>query len=98
MLEHIKKKFKQKCFQIDLDDEYCFPAEKDFIFPNTFVIQAAIENYCIKNKLQIEYISKEKPISFILDGKTKYSVELVLVRGHFYSGYTIMCKEILEEI
>ena len=74
-----------------------FPNEKDFVYPNSLVIQAALENYCLKNGIHLEYISKYKPITFILDGKTKYTAEAQLIRGRFYSGYTLICTEILED-
>ena len=47
--------------------------------------------------IHLEYISKYKPITFILDGKTKYTAEAQLIRGRFYSGYTLICTEILED-
>ena len=84
-------------FSIELDDQNCFPNEKDFVYPNSLVIQAALENYCLKNGIHLEYISKYKPITFILDGKTKYTAEAQLIRGRFYSGYTLICTEILED-
>lgn len=87
----------KKSFSIELDDQNCFPNEKDFVYPNSLVIQAALENYCLKNGIHLEYISKYKPITFILDGKTKYTAEAQLIRGRFYSGYTLICTEILED-
>ena len=55
------------------------------------------KNYCLKNGIHLEYISKYKPITFILDGKAKYTAEAQLIRGRFYSGYTLICTEILED-
>ena len=73
----------KRSFSIELDDQNCFPNEKDFVYPNSLVIQAALENYCLKNGIHLEYISKYKPITFILDGKTKYTAEAQLIRGRF---------------
>ena len=53
----------KRSFSIELDDQNCFPNEKDFVYPNSLVIQAALENYCLKNGIHLEYISKYKPIT-----------------------------------
>lgn len=42
-------KWAKQFIQIDLEDKYYYPSEKDFAYPTVFVMQAAIENYCIKN-------------------------------------------------
>ena len=50
-----------------------------------------------ENGIHLEYISKYKPITFILDGKQIITAEAQLIRGRFYSGYTLICTEILED-
>ena len=46
----------KRSFSIELDDQNCFPNEKDFVYPNSLVIQAALENYCLKNGIHLEYL------------------------------------------
>lgn len=97
MLKNIVKRIIRKTFTIDLEDKYCFPNQKDFIYPNSLVLQAVIENYCIKNGIQIEYVKKENPIIFILNGKTKYEAKAFLGHGRYDQGYTVKCIEIIGE-
>lgn len=94
-LEEFKKNISKRGFTITLEDPYCYPAAKDFVFPDVYVMQAAIENYCLRHGLTMEYISKEKPITFLVDGKRKYEAKLELVKGRFYSGYAVYCEEVL---
>lgn len=91
----LKDRFFRKSFVIELEDEYCYPGDKNFKMADALVMQAAIENYCISSHETIEYLSKEKPITFILNGKHKYTAKLVLGRGRFNQGYYIACTEII---
>lgn len=93
MLDDFKKNMKRKGFVIDLEDRYSLPKEKDFVYPSELVIQGALENYCQKMGLTLEYISREKPVTFVLDGGTKYTAEANL--GTY--GYYVHCLEVLEE-
>jgi len=90
----IKKLFFSKTFRIELDEENTYPNEKDFIFPDVLVMCAAIENYGIKLRQTISFISKDKPIVFILNNKEKYQADLVLGYGKFNQGYYIFCRKI----
>lgn len=85
----------KRSFSIELYDQRVWINKILFIWKTILVIQAALENYCLKNGIHLEYISKYKPITFILDGKTKYTAEAQLIHGRFYSGYTLICTEIL---
>lgn len=89
-------KITQKGFQISLADEYTYPNEKNFHKANAYVMQAALENYCIQNGYELEYLSKENPIRFRLDGKTIYTATLEMGYGRFNQGYHIHCLEEIE--
>ena len=49
----------KRSFSIELDDQNCFPNEKDFVYPNSLVIQAALENYCLKNQSLLYWMEKQ---------------------------------------
>lgn len=94
IIKAIKKSFTGKTFDIELDEKYTYPNQKDFIFPNIAVLCAAIENYGIKSKQTISFISREKPIVFNLNSREKYQADLVLGHGRYNQGYYIFCSKI----
>ncbi len=95
-MEKILKKILRKSFQIDLDDKYCYPNVKDFEMANDRVVKAEIERYCAKNNQTVEFLSEEKPIVFILNGKEKYTASLEMGHGRYNYGYHIQCLEVIE--
>lgn len=94
IMKIIKKSLSSKTFRIDLEEEYTYPNEKDFIFPDVLVVCTAIENYGIKSRQTISIVSKEKPIVFTLNNKEKYQADLELGHGRYNQGYYIFCKRI----
>jgi len=94
ILEAIKRSLTRKTFRIELNEKYTYPNEKDFFFPNILVLCAAIENYGIKAKQTISFISKDNPIVFVLNGKEKYKAVLELGYGGCNQGYYIICSKI----
>jgi len=92
--QFIKEHLLAKSFYIHLDDEFCYPTDKNFRFPNKLVIRTAIENYGISNKEAIEFLNSDGDITFILDGKEKYRAALKLGRGRYNQGYYIKCRQI----
>jgi len=62
MLKNLLWKIKRKGFFIELEPENMFPNTLGFIFPNTYIMQVAIEKYCMKNKIDLTYLRKENPI------------------------------------
>ncbi len=91
------KKLTRKSFTVPLEDRYCYPSEKNFVPADSYVMQSALENYAIGEGSRIEYLSKELPIRFVLNGKEAYEATLELGRSRFNSGYFIQCREIIEE-
>lgn len=92
MLGNLFWKLTRKGFYIELEAENMFPHTKGFVYPNESVLRAAIEKYCIHNKHELKYLSKEHPIKIQLDGKEIYTAELELRSGKI-RGYVIHCLE-----
>lgn len=95
MFENLLWKLTRKGFYIELEAENMFPNTKGFVYPNQFVMQAAIEKYCIKNGISLTYLSKENPIKIQLDGEEIYLAELEMGCGK-ERGYVIHCVEVRE--
>lgn len=91
----IQKVFLAKSFRIELDDVYCFPSAKDFIFPTSDIVINTIIKYANNANQHIEFLSTKKPIIFLL-GETKcekYEAELKLGQRPLNQGYYIMCHK-----
>lgn len=71
----------KKGFYIDLKEALEFPSAP--------TICEAIGNYCAGTHEMYEFASREKPITFYLEG-VLYSAEVSLSRG----GYVLHCKEL----
>lgn len=70
-------KFFKKAFDVELDDSLSFPSAK------------TICETILKKESDIEFISKEKPVSF-KQGNTIYEVKVEMAHG----GYILICKEV----
>lgn len=90
----IKKSYTGKTFWVELEEKYTYPNEKDFIYPNALITCAAIEKFGVQSKQIITFISREKPITFLLNNKEKYQANLLLGCGRYHSGYYIFCSKI----
>ncbi|MEN8435361.1 DUF4318 domain-containing protein [Clostridium septicum] len=69
-------KFFRKSFDIELDDALEYPSAE------------TICNTISKKVKNIEFVSKEKPVSF-KQGNVLYEVEISMARG----GYMLICTE-----
>lgn len=70
-------KFFRKTFDIELDDALTYPSAK------------TICEIISKEESNVEFINKEKPVSFKIEDVV-YEVEIKMARG----GYILHCKEI----
>lgn len=70
-------KFFRKTFNVDLKDSLQYPSS------NT------ICDAILKEQNNVEFISKEKPVTFKLDNVV-YEAEVTMARG----GYQLTCKEV----
>ena len=70
-------KFFRKSFNIDLEDSLTYPSGK------------SICDIIEKDQKNVEFISKENPITFKIDDGT-YEVNVEMARG----GYYLSCKEV----
>ena len=96
VFEKIVNKLTRKGFYIELEAENMFPNTKGFVCPDNYVMQAAIEKYCIENKHELIYLSKDNQIMIQLDGKETYTAELAKRNGRL-RGYVIHCLEVMED-
>lgn len=69
-----------KGFHIELEDALSYPSAA--------LICSCIENYAKSSKENLNFISKQKPVTFYLDD-ISYVAEISMARG----GYYIRCKE-----
>lgn len=93
---NILKNIFRKSFQIDLDDKYCYPNDKEFVMADSRIIKIEIERYCAKNNQTVAFLTNEKPIIFLLNGKEKYTAFLKMGYGRYNQGYHIHCLELLD--
>lgn len=70
-------RFFRKTFNVDLKDSLQYPSA------NT------ICDTILKEEIKVEFISKEKPVTFKLENVV-YEVEVTMARG----GYQLTCKEV----
>jgi len=77
----VEDMFIKKAFDIELDDALTYPTSQ--------TICSYVEKYCIRSKVQPEFVSKESPVTFYIN-KDLYGVEIRMARG----GYMILCKQI----
>jgi hypothetical protein len=70
----------KKGFFIDLEDS--------FTYPTVTVICSCIENYAKSTGEKLEFVSKQKPVTFRLDD-VPYVAKITLMRGWYF----IHCKE-----
>jgi len=94
VFQYIKIHFFAKAFRIDLDEEFCYPNEKNFRFPNKLIIKTAIEKYGISNNQKINFLDENDNIVFMLNEKEKYRADLELGHQRFNQGYYVMCHQI----
>lgn len=78
---------------IELDDEYKYRFDENFIYPNDLVICTAIEKYAIMSGQKIDILSRTSPIQIMINDKDIYNVILIFSYGRIQS-YSLKCKKI----
>ena len=95
-MKNLFKKIMRKGFDIELKDQNCYVSDKDFTMADTKTVKEAVEQYAQSNGHTVEFVSEGKPLTFILDGKEKYTANVELGHSRYNSGYYIHCLEVIE--
>ena len=71
----------KKTFMLDLQDSLTYPSAE--------TICAAVETYAREGKEELTFVSREKPVTFLLSGAV-WRVDIGMIRG----GYTLYCRQV----